>query len=186
MPALSGVLLNPPFDPTDKTLTGSMVWPGESESKMSQSKVNPYLKTKIMTASPEELRLMLYDGAIRFVKQAVAAIHEEKYEDSYNSLMRAQKIVLELSTSLNHDMQPELCEKLSALYTYIYRLLVDSNVQREAGPAQEALKLLEYEKETWQMLMKKLADENGKASSADIGSIYGAQQTAISSLSQSA
>jgi len=153
---------------------------------MSQSAVNPYLRTKIMTASPEELRLMLYDGAIRFIKQSVTAIGEERYEDSYNALMRAQKIVLELSTSLKHDMQPELCEKLSALYTYIYRLLVDSNVKRESGPAEEALKLLEYEKETWQLLMKKLKTEEGQASAEDVAGMYGAQQTAISSLSQSA
>jgi flagellar biosynthetic protein FliS len=43
--------------------------------------------------------------------------------------MRAQKIVLELSTSLNRDVAPELCEKLGALYTYIYRLMVDANMQ---------------------------------------------------------
>jgi flagellar secretion chaperone FliS len=149
---------------------------------MSQKPVNPYLKTKIMTASPEELRLMLYDGALKFCRQAKAALEKKSYEDSYNNLMRAQKIVLELSTSLNHDADPQLCQRLSALYTYVYRLLVDANMKRETPIVDEAIKLIEYERETWQMLMKKLAGE-GKPTDT---SITTAQQTAISSLSQSA
>ena len=149
---------------------------------MSQKQVNPYLKTKIMTASPEELRLMLYDGALKFCRQARAALEKKNYEASYNNLMRAQKIVLELSTSLNHDADPQLCQRLSALYTYVYRLLVDANMKRETAIVDEAIKLIEYERETWQMLMKKLAGE-GKPSDT---SITTAQQTAISSLSQSA
>ena len=149
---------------------------------MSQKRVNPYLKTKIMTASPEELRLMLYDGALKFCRQAKMSLEKKNFEDSYNNLMRAQKIVLELSTSLNHDADPQLCQRLSALYTYVYRLLVDANMKRESGIVDEAIKLIEYERETWQMLMKKLAGE-GKPSDT---SITTAQQTAISSLSQSA
>ena len=118
---------------------------------MSQEKkaANPYLKTKIMTASPQELRLMLYDGAIKFCNQARKALDDKDFESSYNALMRAQKIVLELSTSLNHSIAPELCEKLGALYTYIYRLLVDANIERLAKPIDEALELLQYERQTW-------------------------------------
>ena len=149
---------------------------------MSQKPVNPYLKTKIMTASPEQLRLMLYDGALKFCRQAKVSLEKKSYEESYNNLMRAQKIVLELSTSLNHDADPQLCQRLSALYTYVYRLLVDANMKRETEIVDEAIKLIEYERETWQMLMKKLAGE-GKPSGT---SITTAQQTAISSLSQSA
>jgi flagellar secretion chaperone FliS len=149
---------------------------------MSQKPVNPYLKTKIMTASPEELRLMLYDGALKFCRQAKVSLEKKSYEESYNNLMRAQKIVLELSTSLNHNADPQLCQRLSALYTYVYRLLVDANMKRETAIVDEAIKLIEYERETWQMLMKKLTGE-GKPNGT---SITTAQQTAISSLSQSA
>lgn len=150
---------------------------------MSQNPANPYLKTKIMTATPQELRLMLYDGAIKFCHQAKKALAEQDFEGSYNALMRAQKIVLELSTSLNHQVAPELCDKLSALYTYIYRLLVDANLNREVKPIDEAVELLEYERQTWQMLMRKLAEENGRGAPMNEGDVAGAQQTAISSLS---
>jgi flagellar protein FliS len=151
---------------------------------MSSSQPNPYLRTKIMTASPEELRLMLYDGAIKFGRQGRAALEKKDYEESYNCLMRAQKIVLELSTSLNHDVDPALCEKMSALYTFIYRKLVDANMQRDAAPLDEALKLLAYERETWQMLMQKLGQNTGEGQ--DNPNIAGAQQTAISTYSKSA
>lgn len=144
---------------------------------MIQSNVNPYLRTKIMTASPEELRLLLYEGAIKFIRQARDGIAKSDHEAAYNGIIRAQKIVLELSTSLNHQVAPELCGKLSALYTYIYRLLVDANLQHDPAKADEAIKLLEYEKETWQMLISKLSDDPA-AAAADANE--GAQQTAIS------
>jgi len=146
---------------------------------------NPYLKTKILTASPEELRLMLYDGAIKFCHQAKTTLAKKDFEASYTNLMRAQKIVLELSTSLKHDLDPALCDKLSALYTYIYRLLVDANMNHNQAPIDEAIKLLNYERETWKMLMQRLAEEEGKGN-INPNDVIGAQQTAISSLSESA
>lgn len=151
---------------------------------MQPKAANPYLKTKILTASPEELRLMLYDGAIRFCRQSRDAMEAQDFEQSYNGLMRAQKIVLELSTSLNHSIAPELCDKLSALYTYIYRRLVDANLKRELEPIDEAIKLLDYERQTWQMLMQKLSTSPNAPTAADrIAGAKQARQTAMSSLS---
>jgi flagellar protein FliS len=150
---------------------------------MTQAGPNPYLRTKILTASPEELRLMLYEGAIRFCSQARTALGAKDWESSYSSLMRAQKIVLELSTSLNHKVAPELCARLSALYTYIYRRLVDANVQHSIPAVDEVLKLLGYERETWQLLMAKLGSSPAGQPGPGRGNVTGAQQTAISSLS---
>ena len=142
-----------------------------------------YLRTKILTASPEELRLMLYEGAIKFCQQAKQAMTDRDIEASHNALMRAQKIVLELSTSLNHEVAPEICDRLSALYTFIYRRLVDANVNKDVKAIEESLKLLDYEKETWQLLMEQTATKDGKAAG---GNVKGAQQTAISRLSTDA
>ena len=128
---------------------------------------NEYLKTKVMTASPQELRLMLYDGAIKYCHQAMNAIEVEDLEESYSCLMRAQKIVLELSVSLNHEAATDLCDKLAALYTYIYRLLVDANLEKDGKYVAEALRLLKYEKKTWQMLIDKCAFEGGSIHKVD-------------------
>ena len=142
-----------------------------------------YLRTKILTASPDELRLMLYDGAIKFCQQAKEALANSDFEASYHALMRAQKIVLELSASLDHEVAPDLCARLSSLYTFIYCRLVDANVKRDVNLIDESLKLLEYEKQTWQMLLEQMADKQKQGVDANM---KGAQQTAISSLSTDA
>lgn len=125
------------------------------------TKQNPYLRTKVLTASREELRLMLFDGALRYIRQGRQAIEDKDYEKLYESMNRAQKIVLELSNSLNHEILPDVCDKLSSLYTYIYRLLVDATMERKPAAADEALKLLQYERDTWVMLMDNLSQHPG-------------------------
>ena len=150
-----------------------------------QPAANPYLRTKILTASPEELRLMLYDGAIKFARHARTALDERRYEEMFTSLTRAQKIVLELSTSLKPEIDPDLCGKLGALYNYIYRLLVDAHVEKSTRKLDEAIELLSFERQTWQLLIQKLADENRSAAAAALD-IVEHQQTALSSLSRSA
>ena len=153
---------------------------------MSQNTTNPYFRTQIMTAGPEQLRLLLYEGAIKFCRQAKDSLEKLDFEASYNSITRAEKIVLELSTSLNEQVDPELCKKLNSLYTYVYRLLVDTNINHKIEPLDEAIGLLEYEKKTWQLLMERLIEEGKGTRSEDAADISGAQQTAISSLSKQA
>jgi flagellar protein FliS len=152
---------------------------------MNASAPNPYLRTKILTASPDELRLMLYDGCLKFCRLGGEQLKKDRpdFEAVYENFMRAQKIVLELSTSLNHGVAPDLCDKLASLYTYIYRLLVDANLERDAAKVDEAIKLLEYERETWLLYMQKNA---GAPEPATDPHPINAQQTAISSLSKSA
>ena len=131
---------------------------------MAAPATNPYLRTKILTASPQELRLMLYDGALKFCRQARPALEEKRFEDSYNNLMRAQRIVMELSNSLNHQVNPELCDRLAALYTYLYRRLVEANIERDVAIVDDVIEVLEYERETWQLLMQRHAENNGQSS----------------------
>jgi flagellar protein FliS len=123
---------------------------------MAEQPVDTYLKNKIMTANPEQLRLMLYDGAIKFCRQASHATAQADHEAMYHALLRAQKIVLELMNSLNHKVDPDLCDKLTALYSYVYRRLVDASLERDAEAIDECLKLIEYERQTWLMLIAKL------------------------------
>ncbi|MEQ9460170.1 MAG: flagellar export chaperone FliS [Phycisphaeraceae bacterium] len=142
---------------------------------------NPYLRTKVMTASKEELRLMLYDGCLRFCHQAKTGLEAKNFEQSYENLVKAQKIVLELSTSLNRDAAPEICDKLTALYNYIYKLLIDANMTRDAAKIEEAAKLVAYERETWQLLIEKSSGVDQQD-----GVTPQAQQTALDGLSKSA
>lgn len=127
---------------------------------------NPYLRNKVMSARPEELRLMLFDGAVRFLTQGKKGIEAKDFDVSYTNISKAQKIVLELSNSLNRDVMPEVTEKLSALYTYIYRLLIDASTQRDLEKLDEAIKLLRYERETWAMLIEKAGAEPASSGAA--------------------
>ncbi|MCC5827952.1 MAG: flagellar export chaperone FliS [Phycisphaeraceae bacterium] len=134
---------------------------------MAGANVNPYLRTRILTAGPQELRLMLYDGAIRFARQGQEALRRKDFEASYNAMSRAKKIVLELSTSLNHKIAPELCERLSSLYTYIYKQLVECGLQKNPDLAEEPIQLLQFERETWEIMMRQ--GGNAEESSATDG-----------------
>lgn len=118
-----------------------------------------YLRTKVFTATPEQLQLMLYDGAIRFAEQGKAALVQKNYEVSYNALSRAQKIITELQCGLKHDLAPELCGKLAALYNFVFRKLMEANIQHHVEAVDEALSILRYQRETWVLLL----DQLGKA-----------------------
>lgn len=114
-----------------------------------------------MSAPPEKLHLMLYDGAIRFCRQARDAVERKDIEDSYNLLTRAQNIVLEMQNALRPEVAPELCEQMAALYGFIYRRLVEANVNKDVKAVDDALRILEYQRETWVMLLEKLSAEDG-------------------------
>jgi len=117
---------------------------------------NPYLRDAVMTATPEQLQLMLYDGAIRFALQARDAIEKKDYETMYLRLTRSQNIVLEMLNGLNHDINPQLCGKMAAIYNFIYRKLVDACVHRNTEEIDDAVRLLRMERETWQLLVDKV------------------------------
>ena len=102
---------------------------------------NHYLKTKVMTASQEELQLMLYDGAIRFAQQARQAILDKNIEQGYNLLIKTQKIVLELSNSMRDEISPETCSHMRALYMFCYEKLVTANMSRDIEPLDEAVRV---------------------------------------------
>lgn len=128
---------------------------------------NPYLRTKVLTASQEELRLMLFDGAIRFARLGREGLIGKDYEKSFEGITRCQAILMDLINSLRPEHDPDLCEKLAALYTFMYTRLLDASRQRDAGIVDEVLRLLEFERETWVMLMEQLAREaKGAAQSA--------------------
>ncbi len=118
-----------------------------------------YLKTKVMTASPEMLTLMLWDGGIRFAEQAKEAIRRKDIEGSFKALVRSQKIITELSTALKREINPDLCGKLTALYNFIYRRLVEANITKDEKLVDDALEIMRHQRETWVMLMDKLAKE---------------------------
>ena len=130
----------------------------------SQSTPNAYLKTRVMSASPAELRLLLIEGAIRFCDQARSGISEGNPEMIFIGFSKARAIITELISGLNPKAAPELCERLTSLYTFVFTRLVDASSERSSEICDEVLGLLRYEQETWSLLVTTLANENESAS----------------------
>lgn len=109
-----------------------------------------------MTASPEQLQLMLYDGVIRFARQGRDALLAQDYETSYEKLSRAQAIIVEMEAGLRHEVNPELCGRMAAVYGFLYRKLVEASIHKDPTAVDDALKVLEIERETWVLLIERV------------------------------
>ena len=121
--------------------------------------VNAYLRTKVFTASPEELRLLLLDGAVKFARQGREGLASRDFEASYSGISQCRNIILELINTMRPEHDPVLCERIGALYTFIYSELVAANLERDIARMDRVIGLIEFERETWSMLMQQLASE---------------------------
>lgn len=121
-----------------------------------------YLSSQIMTAPPEKLRLMLIDAAIRHVNIVIEHWDDEDRGTIWESSSKAQEIVTELISGVNHDANPELADQIVAIYVFIFRRMVEGTSKRELTKIQDALRILETERETWQQVCLQLLAEREK------------------------
>jgi flagellar protein FliS len=135
---------------------------------MNPQAAQKYFRTKVLTATAEQLQMMLFDGAVRFCEQARVALEKKNWEQSHKALSDAQAIVTQLIAALNPSVNPDLCSKLKSLYVYAYKMLVDANFTHKIESLDEALKVLKYQRETWMMLMEQLAKQKAAAAAATI------------------
>ena len=122
---------------------------------------NPYQKYQqntVNTATPGELTLMLYNGAIKFVKQAKQAIEKKDVEDAHNKICRVQDILAELMSSLK--MEIDISKNLFALYQYMNSRLIDANIQKNVAILEEVEGMLTEIRDTWQEVIKLNKQQN--------------------------
>src|SRR5579884_3708680 len=98
-----------------------------------------YQEQAILTATPEELLILLYEGAIRFLNLARKAIENKEIEKSHNNLIKAQKIIVELMTSLDFEIGGEVAHNLYRLYEYYHYRLVQANIKKDVTMVDEVL-----------------------------------------------
>jgi flagellar protein FliS len=139
--------------------------PGSAPTPRGPGTPNAYLRTRVLTAKPEELRLLLLDGAVKFARQGRDGLARRDYEASYNGLSQCRNILVELLTTIREDVDPDLAGKIKALYTFLYTELVNASMEKNVPRADKVIELLEFERQTWVMLMQKLAEEKGAAGS---------------------
>lgn len=116
-----------------------------------------YNKNKVMTASPAELTLMLYEGAIKFCNIAILGIEKKDIEKSHNNLIKAQRIIEEFQATLNHDYP--VSEDFDRIYNYLLRRLHEANIKKDKEIVEEVLVHLRSMRDTWKEVMQKSASQ---------------------------
>ena len=119
---------------------------------MDSNRAKMYLRNAVMTASPAELVLMLYDGAIRFCNMAIMAMEKKDVEGAHNNIRKAENIITELRGSL--DRKYPVWEDFERVYEYIYRRLVEANMQKDPEIVEDALKYIREMRDTWKEVMR--------------------------------
>ncbi len=117
-----------------------------------------YLETQVKTATREQLLLMLYDGAIRFAEQAKEQLLQQQLDtERYNTcLLKSQRIVTELTSSLDFNQNDEIARNLARLYGFIYNQLVQANMKKENTYIDNSIRILKSLREAWQDAIAKL------------------------------
>ncbi len=111
-----------------------------------------YRRTAAQSSSPVELVVMLYDGAIRFILEARAAIEKKDVRARTTAVTRAMAIVSELQNTLNVKDGGEVARELDRLYTYINSRLLDVTARGDDAAATEIHKLLGTLREGWSQI----------------------------------
>ena len=115
--------------------------------------LNPYQQyraTKVETAGSVDLVVMLYQGAVRFIRLGIAAIERDDAKATHTNIVRAQDIVVELLGSLNREEGGQIADQLASLYDYCFRRLVTANVKQDPAPAREVAGILRDLGTAWQ------------------------------------
>jgi len=111
-----------------------------------------YKENTVYTASPEELTLMLYNGLVKFILQAVKAVEDKNMPKAHESIIRAQDIISEFQATLN--MKYEVSKGLSTMYEYMQKRLLDANIKKDSEILNEVLGYAKELRDTWTQAMK--------------------------------
>lgn len=131
---------------------------------------NPYQRykqTAILSASKEQVMLMLYEGAIRFTKIAIQAAKDNNIPERGKNILKAYDIILEFQASLNHNVAGDLPKQLDQLYTYMLDQYSKANMTGNVEALESCLKVLENLYDGWNQVINKTQksgnDQNGGA-----------------------
>lgn len=117
---------------------------------------NPYAQyqnSKILTASPAELTLMLYDGAIKFGNMAIQAMNEKDVQKSHTNIVKVERIIEEFRCTLNRDYP--VSQDFDNVYVYLLQRLLECNISKNPEIMEEIVSHLRSMRETWVEVMKK-------------------------------
>ncbi len=117
------------------------------------SAYNAYSNNRVMMASPAELTLMLYEGAIKFVNIAIVAINKKDYHKANTNIQKAELIIAEFRDTL--DFSYPVAQDFENVYSYIAKRLLLANVRKDSAILEEVLTHLRTMRDTWKEVMEK-------------------------------
>lgn len=117
-----------------------------------QNAFTAYNNSKIMTASPAELTLMLYEGAIKFCNIAIVAVEKKDIEKANNNILKVENIISEFQATLDHKYA--VAEDFDNVYRYLQERLVQANIKKDKEILEEVLGHLRTMRDTWKEVMK--------------------------------
>lgn len=112
-----------------------------------------YNSNKIMTASPAELTLMLYEGAIKFCNIALVGLEQGSIQKAHDNIMKTQHIIEEFQITLNHDYP--IAKDFDEVYNYLIKRLREANLKKDTKILEEVLGHLRTMRDTWKEVMQK-------------------------------
>ena len=118
-----------------------------------QNPYEQYQRNKVLTATPAEVTLMLYEGAIKFCNIAIMAIENNEMEKAHINIMKTQRIIEEFRNTL--DRQYEVAEDFDRIYVYVLRRLFDANIKKDKEILEEVNGHLRSLRDTWKEVMQK-------------------------------
>lgn len=121
---------------------------------------NPYAQynnSRILTAAPAELTLMLYEGAIKFGNQAVMAMENKDVEKAHYNIVKVQRIIDEFRNTL--DRKYPVAEDFDRVYTYLLKRLLEANMAKDKEIMEEVIEHLRSMRDNWKEVMKKARAE---------------------------
>ena len=118
-----------------------------------QNPYEEYQRNKILTASPAEVTLMLYEGAIKFCNIAIMAIEQNDMEKAHTNIMKTQRIIEEFRNTL--DRRYQVAEEFDKIYVYVLRRLFEANIGKDKEILEEVNTHLRSVRDTWKDVMKR-------------------------------
>jgi flagellar secretion chaperone FliS len=131
-----------------------------------------YLESKVLTATPHQLHLMVIDGAIRHAIAGESALLAGDFVRAETQLSRANQCVAELIAGLKQSHFPELVDRLKSVFIFVQRALSEADRRRDPRRVADALSVLRLHRDSWIALGKKLAEEAAAATPQETESGY--------------
>lgn len=116
-----------------------------------QAYAEQYNRNKIMTASPAELTLLLYEGAIKFCNIAIMGLEQNDIQKVHTNIKKTEDIIVEFRSTLNFKYP--VAKDFDNVYEYIYGLLVEANIKKDKEVLERALNEIRGMRDTWKEVM---------------------------------